>query len=325
MNENTRRLLKNAGSFAAVTAVSVLILCLMSLIAQRVGEGTQGDALKKRYENVLFAEHYEQIDISEAGEPYKEVTNAYRAESGDEVLGYIVELTVQGYGGDMEVIVGVGADSDRITGVKIGSHSETEDIGGRVTGNAFLSQFHNGALPITLGKSSLADGTYYAERDGYSDGYRENMSLTVENGRITDVLWDAENESGGKSKRQASYDGEYVMTADGLMWHEQAQLLEARLTELQDPSKMVFDDNGKTDAVAGVSIKINSFVELAQECCAKAGGVSEGTAIDGVSGATVSSRAVVDAVGIAAYFTDNFILENRETLPAEESGSDVYE
>ncbi len=325
MNENTKRWLKNAGSFALVTAVSVGILWLMSLIAQRVGDSTQGDALRGRFEGVLRAESYEEIDISEAGEPYNEVKRAYRAETEGETKGYVIELTVQGYGGDMEVIAGVSADGKRITGVKIGDNNETEGVGSRVAENAFLSQFAGGALPVMLGKTALNDGTYYAERDGYSDGYRENMTMTVEEGRITKVIWDAESESGGKSKRQASIDGEYVMTADGLLWHEQAQLLEDRLIELQDPSKMIFDDDGRTDAIAGVSIRINSFTALAQECCAKAGGAAEGTGIDGVSGATVSSKAVVAAVNTAGEFTNNFILENGETVIVNGSESDIYE
>ncbi len=325
MNENTKRWLKNAGCFAAVTAASVLILWIMSLIAQRVGESTQGEALKDRYSSVLSADRYEKIDISEAGEPYKEVTEAYRAEKEGKTAGYIIELTVQGYGGEMEVTAGVSADGKRITGVRIGDNNETEDIGGRVEEISFLSQFKNAAAPLELGKSTLKDGTYYAESERFEDGYKDNVTLTVENGKITRAVWDAENENGGKSKRQASIDGEYVMTADGLLWHEQAQLLESRLTELQEPSRLVFGENGRTDAIAGVSIKINTFVSLSQECCVKAGGETDRTAIDGVSGATVSSKAVVGAVNTAAKFTNEFILENGETVTADTSGSDIYE
>ncbi len=325
MNENTKRWLKNAGSFALITAVSVLILWLMSLIAQRVGESTQGDALKGKFEGIISAEIYEEIDISEAGDPYGDVKKAYRAETDGETKGYVIEMVVQGYGGAMEVTAGVSADGKRITGVRVGENSETENLGKLVAENAFLSQFAGVPSPVTLGKSTLNDGTYHAESEGYSDGYKEIMSLTVENGRITRVLWDGESENGGKSKRQASIDGEYVMTADGLMWHEQAQLLEDRLIELQDPSRLFFGDDGKTDAVAGVSIKINSFVSLAHDCCTQAGGSSEGTGIDGVSGATVSSKAMVDAVNTAAEFTNGFILQNRDAVAAEGSESDIYE
>lgn len=325
MNENMKRWLKNAGCFVVIIGTSALTLWVMSLIAGKVGESTAGSALNELYSGIIAAERYEEIDISEAGEPYREIARAYRAEKDGETTGYIIEMVVDGYGGDMEVTVGVSADAKRVTGVKVGANSETEGLGSRVAENSFLSQFTNAAVPLEVGSSALTDGTYFAQADEYDGGYKHNMTITVENGLITHAVWDAESESGGKSKRQASIDGEYVMTADGLLWHEQAQLLEARLIEVQDPSKIAFGDDGKTDAIAGVSIKINSFVTLAQQCCTQAGGASDYTAIDGVSGATVSSKAVVGAANTAVEFTDKFLLLNGETIAADVSGSDIYE
>ena len=322
MNEGMKQKLKAAGSYIAVVAVSAAVLWIMSLTAQRVGESTADDALLSRYSGILSAQKYEALDISEAGAPYDAVTAAYRGVNDGNTAGYIVEMTVSGYGGDMEVTVGVSADAERITGIRIGNNSETEGLGSRVAENAFLSQFSAARVPVSLGRSALSDGTYFAQSSGFDGGYRDNVTVTVENGRITHVLWDGESESGGKSKRQASIDGEYVMTAEGLMWHEQAQLLESRLIELQDPSKLVFGDDGKTDAVAGVSIRISPFVSLAQQCCAEAGGTSDLSAVDGVSGATVSSRAVVDAANLAATFTDRFILENGSAIAADEGDND---
>lgn len=323
MNENTKRWLKNAACFAVTVGVSALILLIMSVIADRVGEHTHDGVLEEKYSGIIAAEDYEKIDISEAGEPYSEIVEAYRAYEKGETQGYIIEMLVKGYGGDMEVTVGIAADGKRVTGVKVGANSETENLGGRVAENSFLSQFTNALLPVELGGNTLADGTYYAEEDYYDGGYKNNLTITVENGRITHVLWDGESESGGKSKRQASLDGEYVMTADGLMWHEQAQLLEARLIEVQKPSGIAFNDDGKTDAIAGVSIRVSPFVTLARQCCAQAGGEDGYTAVDGVSGATVSSTAVTDAVNTAARFTGKFILSGGYAVTA--SGSDEYE
>ncbi len=323
MKDNTKRLIRNAGSFLGVIAVSVFLLWIMSLTAARVSESTAGSALKNRYEGILGAEEYEEIDISEAGEPYGDITAAYRGISSGRTKGYIIEMTVQGYGGEIELTVGVSADAKRLTGVSVGRHSETEGLGGRIADNAFLAQFVNAACPLELGRSALSDGTYIAAEEGFDAGYKNTVTVTVENGIITHALWDAESESGGKSKRQASIDGEYVMTAEGLMWHEQAQLMEARLIDLQDPSKIVFGADGKTDAVAGVSIKITPFVALSQQCCAQAGGSSDYSAIDGISGATVSSTAVTDGANTAVRFTENFILSSGGAVSAEGSGSDM--
>lgn len=317
MNEKIKHLLKNAVSFLAVIAFSTAALWIMSLIAARIGESTGDDALKGRFADVLEADSYEEIFI-EAGNS-EEITGAYKAMSDGETAGYIVELSKEGYGGRMEISVGVSHDGNKVTGVKVRNHSETPDLGGKTAEKPFLSQFSSADAPFYLGRAALSDGTYFAESDSFSGGYKDNLTITVENGLITKVFWDGESEIGGKSKRQASIDGEYVMTADGLFWHEQAQLMEARLMEVQSPSKISYGDNGKTDAVAGVSISISPFVALAEKCCIQAGASSDGTAIDGVSGATVSSAAVTDAANTAVDFTERFL------LGAAASGSDIYE
>lgn len=308
MNENAMRWLKNAGSFLAVVAVSTGVLWLMSLIAGRVEETTADSALHSRFEDVLTADAYEEIDIYEAGEPYSEITSAYRASENGETKGYIVELTVEGYGGEMEVTVGVSADSKRVTNIKIGSNSETENLGAKVAETPFLSQFTNAAPPFEIGDITLNDGTYFADSGEFENGYKDTVTITVENGRITRAVWDAESESGGKSKRQASIDGEYVMTPDGMLWHEQAQQMESRLIELQSPMKIAYGEDGRTDAIAGVSIKITPFVTLAKKCFELAGASAENTAIDEVSGATVSSRAVVGAANTAVEFVSGFVM-----------------
>ncbi|MNJ57113.1 hypothetical protein D3C77_526910 [compost metagenome] len=45
-------------------------------------------------------------------------------------------------------------------------------------------------------------------------------------------------------------------------WHEQAAKAEQYLIEKQDPAAASFDDEGKTDAVSGVSITLKSYFDL---------------------------------------------------------------
>ncbi|MGB4439815.1 MAG: RnfABCDGE type electron transport complex subunit G [Sedimentibacter sp.] len=57
-------------------------------------------------------------------------------------LGYVVRTfsTVAGYGGDMELFVGISPEG-KITGVNVVSHSETSGLGSRTTEPEFTSQF----------------------------------------------------------------------------------------------------------------------------------------------------------------------------------------
>lgn len=57
-------------------------------------------------------------------------------------LGYVVQTlsTVPGYGGDMELYIGIGQDG-KITGLSVIAHGETSGLGSRTTEPEFWSQF----------------------------------------------------------------------------------------------------------------------------------------------------------------------------------------
>ncbi|MGD9568471.1 MAG: FMN-binding protein [Sedimentibacter sp.] len=57
-------------------------------------------------------------------------------------IGYVVQTlsTVPGYGGDMELYIGIGPDG-KITGLSVIAHGETSGLGSRTTEPEFWSQF----------------------------------------------------------------------------------------------------------------------------------------------------------------------------------------
>jgi Predicted NADH:ubiquinone oxidoreductase, subunit RnfG len=76
----------------------------------------------------------------------KEVTEIYRADNG---AGYVVIMSVQGYGGDVKIICGINTEGE-IVNTKTLSHSETNGIGSKITGEEFATQF--------IGKDSKLQG-----------------------------------------------------------------------------------------------------------------------------------------------------------------------
>ena len=70
-----------------------------------------------------------------------------------------------------------------------------------------------------------------------------------------------------------SENGEYTMTEDGLTWKAQAEALAEALIENQSLSFLTTDAEGKTDAVTGVSISVNGFIDLATQCLEQASGI----------------------------------------------------
>ncbi|MBC8080386.1 MAG: FMN-binding protein [Gorillibacterium sp.] len=133
--------------------------------------------------------------------------------------------------------------------------------------------------------AKYTDGVYYAQGDNFDEktGWKETVALKVESDKITSVNWNALNKSGGLDKKETSKQGLYGMKASGASseWHEQAALAEAFLIEKQDPALIVLNDEGKTDAIAGVSVHINGLTTLAAKALAagpvKAGAYKDGT------------------------------------------------
>lgn len=90
--------------------------------------------------------------------------------------------------------------------------------------------------------------------------------VTFENGTPVSVNIDVKN-ADGSLKSEASASGAYDMKNDGNKWHEQVDLLEEAIAENNfDLNKInITDEEGHTDAVSGVSIKVQGFVDLVQE------------------------------------------------------------
>lgn len=134
------------------------------------------------------------------------------------------------------------------------------------------------------GSGKYTDGAYYAEQADYSEksGWKEAVALKVENGNIVDVYWTALHKDGGLDKKLAAKKGKYGMINAGAQseWDVQAEIMEQLLIEKQDPEAIVVNEDGKTDAVSGVSITVDGFVELAEAALA-AGPVEVGPYKDG--------------------------------------------
>jgi major membrane immunogen (membrane-anchored lipoprotein) len=117
---------------------------------------------------------------------------------------------------------------------------------------------------------SWADGMYFAQEDEFAgNGWKYNVTITVDNGRITEANWNGTNVAGGPDKKTASKTGNYPMVERGGAqsdWHVQAEKAEAYLLRTQDPTRISYkDDEGHTDAISGVSIHVIEFFSLAEE------------------------------------------------------------
>ena len=315
---------KQALNLLLVVAISVALLFGMDRLSASLIHSQEMEEVRSNFSGILAGEAYEEMETGEA----EGIRSAYRVkDKAGKLLGYAVTAAARGYGGDVEVHVALSADLSRFLGLRVGSHQETENIGAKVAEETFYRQFDSLTAPAQVNgytgldktpsppaadAAAWRDGTYRAEQDGYDNDYRNFVEVSISEGKITAVNWDATKKDGSTTKKQESRSGSYVMTETGLKWHEQAKIMEDALLASQDPTKLILDEaTGKTDAYAGVSISVGDFVTLSIQALNKAKTGAEGAgsggnggsgAVDAVSGATVSSKAVVRAANLAYQF-----------------------
>ena len=267
-NKNVRGII----ALAVVTALSFGVIMGSKSLAKDMGTGAS---------NTAEEQVKEEIDTKGA----EGIEKAVKTENG-----YMVTAKVKGYGGDIVMNVSFDAEKKKVTKVEVTEQKETEGLGAKVADAEFLSQFEGVEAPVFLPGMSLEkeekvsdeellkelkDGTYEAKADAPdNNGFTDVVTVTVKDGKIAEVNWEAVG-ADGSTKSVLSENGEYVMTEDGLTWKEQAEALAKAVVENQSLSFLNLDEQGKTDAVSGVSISIGGFTALAEKCLKEAAGITQ--------------------------------------------------
>ena len=58
----------------------------------------------------------------------------------NKLVGYTFKVMTNGYGGDIEITVGINMDG-KVEGVQIGQHSETPGLGAKIIEKTFTNQY----------------------------------------------------------------------------------------------------------------------------------------------------------------------------------------
>ena len=124
----------------AISAICAVLLGLVNNITAGPIAAANEAATQEAMQAVLPADSYTPVDYT-GGDPL--VTAVYQA--GD--AGYVVQVAPSGFGGVLDIMVGVNADGT-CSGVSIISHAETSGLGANATKDTFRNQF--------VGKSNVA-------------------------------------------------------------------------------------------------------------------------------------------------------------------------
>ena len=207
---------------------------------------------------------------------------------------YTVVVSEDGYVGEMIIEATYSADGQTLISYDVTSHTETDGFGSKVDEEAYKAALAGVKLPITtagldisgiLGiekeepqeveNIALKDGVYTAQGTPDDKGNYGFVTVTIEGGKVTNVVWD--EMYGGESKAQLSVDGKYVMKP---VWKTQAESLGTYVVENQTTAG-IMNEKGYTDAVSGVSIYVGGFVGLVDQAIAQANGVDGTYTVEG--------------------------------------------
>ena len=256
---------------------------------------------------------------------------------------YTVVIAEEGFGGEMIIEALYSADGQTLVSYDVTKHSETPDYGSLVDEDDYKAILAGIKLPVTtkgldisaiigtveetpevsgtgteetaIQTAALTDGVYTAQAEADVKGNYAFVSITVEGGKIVAATWDEVYNCSLKS--ELSTTGKYVMKP---VWDTQAKNVSKYVVDNQGTAGLL-NDKGYTDVVSGVSISVNGFTGLVEEALKQASvtGVIpapapvapatkvDATIVDVVSGATISSKAVIRAINEGFVYLRDFV------------------
>ena len=136
---------KLTGILLGICVVVALLLGIVNAVTEPIITQMQAEKTAKAMAQVLQADSYDEVDVQ-----MDNVTALYRAMSGGQQIGYVVEVTSSGFGGVMSMVVGVDMNGT-VTGVSVTDNAETKNIGTKVVGDqSVLDRFVGMSGTITV-------------------------------------------------------------------------------------------------------------------------------------------------------------------------------
>lgn len=139
--------IKLAGTLCAITFIAAALLAATNFLTEErialAAEEKQNTAMR-----TLLPDAEDFIALKDG---------IWRAENEGGTVGYCVNSVTKGYGGDIELLVGISADGS-LAGIEVLSTSETAGLGANCTKDDFKAQFGGQEYPISVVKGGGGDG-----------------------------------------------------------------------------------------------------------------------------------------------------------------------
>jgi len=146
------KILKLGAVLFAITAVTGLILGgVYTMTLEPISSAKEKEKMAALAETLPEASDFEKVGSLQDNSVIKEVN---KGSTNGETVGYNITVTPKGYGGLIEMVVGIN-DEGKLISIKILSHTETPGLGAKAADPAFSDQFKQknvGRIVITKSK-----------------------------------------------------------------------------------------------------------------------------------------------------------------------------
>ena len=137
----------------AITAVAALLLSIVYSVTKPTIDARAEQTRNESMSQVMAgATEFTEVQYT----PTEGVTGVNAAYNGTELMGYCVQVGPSGFGGVIDMMVGVSTDGS-VTGVAILNHGETSGLGTKAMTPEFLSQYVGATGKLTVKTGAPTD------------------------------------------------------------------------------------------------------------------------------------------------------------------------
>ena len=300
----SKKYMRDMVPLVVICLVSALLLASFNLLTKDpIEQNSLRAAEETRTRMLPTAASFEAMEVTEGSN----MDSVYQGlDASGEPVGYVIQTTVNGYGG--EVVVTLGMDMDGvITGVDVGGEnfSETPGLGALAKEPKFTQQYIGKTVPLTLvkGNEPKGDNTIDAISGATRTSSAVNGGINLAGKYISDL-------SGGGSPNTASAQGFGGPVAVTLELDANGAISSITIGDDYFNETEGYGKKALEDSFSSQFIGMTPPLELGD--------------IDAISGATVTSTAVVNAINtVYAQLTG----EAAPAAPAEEEApaAQLYE